>query len=156
MLVKHGTESQIKEIYDTFRLYKDIFPHLRFDYLTRKVKSDRCIYEDDVAITYTIYQRKNKVGTSYENLELKASKGDVMIHQLANANPSNGKSKEIVQRFLEENCHGKRVWLTVRQNNDRAVHFYEKMNFENVGTVHWMKGKLPGYVFCYVTNKTIL
>lgn len=144
--------NEAKEIYKCFRLYKDTFPHLRFDYLHRKIDYGNCIYDKGVAITYTVYKRKNRVGTTFNGLELYAMKGDVMIHQLANANPSNGKSKEVVADFLKKNCKGKKVWLTVRQTNDRACRFYEKMKFEKVGIITWMNGDLHGYVFCYDPN----
>jgi hypothetical protein len=141
MKPKQANMEEIKEIYAIFAKYKDIFPHIRFDYIQRKIDSGCCIYEDDVVITYTVYKRKQRIGDNY------AVKGDVMLHQIVNANPNNGKSAEVLQRFFEYTVEGKPVWLTVRTDNKRAIKFYGKMGFKDVGNIYWMKGKLPGQVF---------
>ena len=132
---------EIKEIYGIFAQYKEVFPHIRFDYLQRKIDSGCCVYEDDVVITYTVYKRKQRIGDNC------AIKGEVMLHQIVNANPSNGKSVEVLNRFFEHTVEGKPVWLTVRTDNKRAIKFYEKIGFEDMGDIYWMKGELPGKVF---------
>ena len=141
MIPKLATIEEIKEIYAIFAQHKDVFPHIRFDYLQRKIDSGSCVYEDDVVITYNVYKRKQRIGDNY------AVKGEVMLHQIVNANPSNGKSSDVLQGFFEHTVEGKTVWLTVRSDNKRAIKFYEKIGFEDMGDVYWMKGKLPGKVF---------
>jgi hypothetical protein len=141
MTPKLATIEEIKEIYAIFAQYKDVFPHIRFDYLQRKINSGCCVYENDVVITYTVYKRKQRIGDNC------AIKGEVMLHQIVNANPSNGKSAEVLNRFFEHTVEGKPVWLTVRTDNKRAIKFYEKIGFEDMGNIYWMKGKLPGKVF---------
>jgi hypothetical protein len=137
-----ATQKQAKEIYAIFRKFKDIFPHMRFDYLQRKIDKGECVYKDGVAITYTVYKRKNKIGRCMAN------KGDAVIHQIVNENPSNGKSRDVLCDFLEQTVPGRTVWLSVRENNDRACGFYKKMNFKLKGEISWMRGLLAGYVFC--------
>ena len=149
MFPTKATTSQAKEIYKIFDQYKDIFPHIRYDYLQRKIESSTCIYHDNVVITYTIYKRKTKLGTCYTH------KGDVIIHQIVNAEPSNGKSKEVLKNFLDHTVEGKIVWLSVRSDNDRACSFYEKMKFTKMGTIDWMGGLLEGHVFCYNPNSNL-
>tara|TARA_Y100000034_G_C6601319_1_gene261592 strand:+ start:92 stop:547 length:456 start_codon:yes stop_codon:yes gene_type:complete len=141
MTPKLATIEEIKEIYAIFAQYKDVFPHIRFDYLQRKINSGCCVYEDDVVITYTVYKRKQRIGDNC------ATKGEVILHQIVNANPSNGKGAEVLNRFFEHTVEGKPVWLTVRTDNKRAIKFYEKIGFEDMGNIYWMKGKLPGKVF---------
>jgi len=141
MIPNQAKIEEIKEVYSIFHKHKEIFPHIRFDYLQRKINSGCCVYDDGVVITYTIYKRKNRIG---ENV---ANKGDVMLHQIVNADPSNGNSRKVLERFFEHTVEGKPVWLTVRSDNDRAINFYKKMNFEVMGDISWMGGKLPGVIF---------
>lgn len=155
-----ATEEESQEVYSIFQLYKDIFPHLRYDFLCRKIKSKNCVLDNGVAITFTVYKRKNKVGISNTPdglfsipLPLYASKGDVIIHQIANKEPSNGQSRKIITKFTD-NYIGQKIWLVVRQSNIQAIKFYNKMNFGNVGTIFWKDGTLPGYVFCLDKRKT--
>jgi len=147
MTPKLATIEEIKEVYAIFAQYKDVFPHIRFDYLQRKIESGRCVYEDDVVIAFTIYKRKQRIGDNNH-----AVKGEVMLHQIVNANPSNGKSAEVLKGFFENTVEGKPVWLTVRADNDRAIKFYNKVGFEDMGDIYWMKGKLSGKVFRYVSK----
>ena len=142
MIPKLATIEEIKEVYGIFAQYEDVFPHIRFDYVQRKIETGRCVYEDDVVITFTVYKRKQRIGDNNHAL-----KGEVMIHQIVNANPSNGKSSDVLQRFFEYTVEGKTVWLTVRSDNERAIKFYGKVGFKDVGNICWMKGKLPGKVF---------
>jgi len=142
MTPKQAKIEEIKEVYGIFHKHKEIFPHVRFDYLQRKIDSGCCVYDDGVVITYTIYKRKNRIWN--QNV---ANKGDVMLHQIVNANPSNGKSSDVLQGFFEHTVEGKIVWLTVRADNKRAIKFYEKIGFDDMGDIYWMKGKLPGKVF---------
>jgi|15BtaG_2_1085339.scaffolds.fasta_scaffold14629_2 RimJ/RimL family protein N-acetyltransferase len=145
MIPKLATIEEIKEVYGVFAQYEDVFPHIRFDYIQRKIETGRCVYEDDVVITFTVYKRKQRIGDNNHAL-----KGEVMIHQIVNANPNNGKSAEVLQRFFEYAVEGKTVWLTVRSDNERAIKFYGKVGFKDVGNIYWMKGKLPGKVFRYL------
>ena len=152
-------KEETQKVYDIFQQYKDVFPHLRFDHLQRKIETKNCILDNGVAITFTVYKKKNKIGTSSKHrdlfsvlLPLHTSRGDVVIHQIANEKPSNGQSKKTINKFAA-NFIGKKIWLTVRQSNIQAIKFYGKMNFENVGTVFWKNGTLPGYVFCLDQEK---
>ena len=40
------------------------------------------------------------------------------------------------------------LWLCVRNENTRAISFYEKVGFEKDGDIAWKSGELPGTVFC--------
>lgn len=141
MIPKQAKIEEIKEVYAIFTQHKDVFPHIRFDYLQRKIDSGCCVYDDGVIITYTIYKRKQRIG------ECRANKGDVILHQIVNINPRNGKSRDILERFFKYTVEGRVVWLTVRSDNKRAIQFYKKMNFETMGDIFWMGGDLPGTIF---------
>jgi hypothetical protein len=149
MIPKQAKIEEIKEVYGIFHKYKEIFPHVRFDYLQRKIDSGCCVYDNGVVITYTIYKRKNRIG---ENI---ANKGDVMLHQIVNDNPSNGNSRDVLERFFDYTVEGKPVWLTVREDNKQAINFYKKMNFEVMGDISWMGGDLPGVIFKHMPTKKL-
>jgi len=128
MTQNKATLDDAKAIHKLFRLYKDIFPPLRFDYVQRKIRKGNCIYDNDVVITYTIYKRKNKIGT-ISGGHLTAKKGDVWIHQVANRTPSNGMSTKVMMDFLNDTVKDRRVYLSVSKTNSRAIRFYEKIGF---------------------------
>ena len=130
-----------REVYNIFKQHKDVFPHVRLDFIRRKINTDRCVYESGVVINYTIYKRRQKVG-----LILVAKKGDVMLNQIANTKPGNGRSEEVLRRFFVM-TKGRVVWLTVRADNKRAIRFYEKMGFELMGDISWKSGEIKGCIF---------
>jgi hypothetical protein len=142
-MLTRATPDQIKELMSIFYKFKSIFPHLRFDYLQRKLSKNEVIYDSGVVITFTRYLRSVRVGSCL------AHKDDTIIHQIANSNQGNGYARQVIARFFDE-CPGK-VWLTVRSSNAVARKFYLKNGFCEVGTIEWSeKGvPLPGVVYLY-------
>jgi|TARA_Y100000592_G_scaffold69932_1_gene108794 GNAT superfamily N-acetyltransferase len=138
--MNHATIEQSKEIYDFFLKNRDIFPHIRKDYLERNLTKGNVIYEDGVIVVYGHYQRKQRLG------EVQAQKGDYIIHQILNTEKGNGKAGDVFERFFEY-IDGN-LWLCVRDENERAIRFYEKVGFEKEGKIYWKSGELPGTVFC--------
>jgi hypothetical protein len=136
-----ATEEQYDEIVKIFNQNKDIFPHIRTDYIKRMITSHKCIYTDGIVIMYNRYKRTNKIGN------IVAEKYSYTIKQIVNANKGNGNAAKIIQEFLQSVSDP--VYLSVRADNERAISFYKKMNFELVGNINWKKGTLPGYVFVY-------
>jgi hypothetical protein len=59
----HAVESEAREIYSLMTTRKDIFPHIRFDYVQRACRDGRCVYEDGVVIIYQRYKRTVQLGT---------------------------------------------------------------------------------------------
>jgi len=141
MIMNFANESQTKEVYSIFRQYPDIFPHTRFDYIERKIKSTNCIYDSGVVITFTKYKRTVKLG------DCKAQKDDVIIHQIANSKLGNGSASTVLKKFID--AMDTNIWLTVRANNNRACMFYGKMGFNEVGYISWKNGTLDGKVYKY-------
>ena len=138
--MNHATEEDGKKIYEAFREYKEIFPHIRKDYLERNIKKGNVILEDGVVIVYGKYQRKQRLGTST------AQKGEYIIHQILNVEKGNGKAADVFHNFFEH--INSNLWLCVRNENTRAISFYEKVGFEKDGDIAWKSGELPGTVFC--------
>ena len=53
---------------------------------------------------------------------------------------------DVFHKFFEH--INSNLWLCVRNENTRAISFYEKVGFEKDGDIAWKSGELPGTVFC--------
>lgn len=139
-----------KEIFDIFRKYKEIFPHIRQDYLKRMIAADNVIYKDGVVIVFQKYKKKTKLG------DYTAERGTYILHQIVNANAGNGKTDEVFQDFLNKviDDESPGIVLTVRTNNKRACKYYEQCSFEKVGTINWKSGEIPGTVYFLDVSNT--
>lgn len=137
--MKMSNEIDTKHIYKLFTKHKDFFPHIRYDYVKRKLEADEFIYDDGVVILYSKYKRNSRTG----NVLMK--KGDYIIHQIVNEFPGNGKTSEVFHNFV--NNIETDIYLTVRDENARAIRFYEKMGFVKAGEVYWKNGEISGTVF---------
>ena len=149
MPLRYATIEEAKEVYSIVSQYKDIFPHVRYDYINRKINANRCILDSGVTMTFTIYRRAQQVGIDNRRHRIRAEKGDIMIHQVASKNAGDGNAKIVFEKFLKQDFKGRRIWLQVRQDNERAIKFYEKIGMQRAGTVFWMNGNLAGYTYVY-------
>lgn len=120
---------------------KTYFPHIRADYIQRKIVSGNVVLEDGVVIIFGVYKRKQKIGT------VEAQRGDAHIGQIVTSEQGNGQAKNVVHRFFNE--MNTKVWLTVRSENERARAFYVRNGMQEVGNISWSDGKIPGTVYCY-------
>ena len=139
--MNHATIDNLDEIMDVFKQYKDVFPHIRSDKIQRMIESENLVWEEKVLITYNHYQRRQRVGT-YE-----AQKGDCILHQIAAKN-HNGSASQALQNFFDF-VKPRRVFLSVRSDNEIAKKFYLKNNMKLVGATSWARGTLPGDVYLY-------
>lgn len=120
---------------------KTYFPHIRSDYIERKIKSGNVIYENGVVIIFGVYKRKQKIGN------LQAEKGDAHIGQIVVEQQGNGNASKVLNKFFNE--MNTKVWLTVRAENKRARTFYEKNNMKEVGEISWSNKTIPGTIYLY-------
>ncbi len=139
MIVKLATEDDIDDMMKIFRKYPKIFPHIRKDKIIAYIQKCGAIFEDGVLITFGKYQKKVTIGT------VNAHKGDWTLYQIVNKEPRNGKSFEILNKFL--NYIDGDCYLTVREDNLIARKFYEKNGFIEVGNISWKNGEIPGKVY---------
>ena len=140
----HAQISDFETVKEIFYLHKKWFPHIRTDYMKRMIAKNNLVLENDVVITYNFYKRKQKVG------DIQAYKDDCILHQIAAKNK--GTASDVLQRFFKfvnHNPLGKRVYLSVRSDNEMAKNFYLKNNMKLIGKTSWSKGTLPGDVFVY-------
>ncbi len=137
-----ATLNDFDTVKSTFAPYqKTYFPHIRTDYIERKIQSGNVVYEDGVVIIFGVYKRKQKIGTT------EAQRGDAHIGQIVTLEQGNGVASKVLQKFFAEMKTN--VWLTVRAENDRARAFYIKNGMKEVGTISWSDGKIPGVVYRY-------
>jgi hypothetical protein len=133
----HAVESEAREIYSLMNTRKDIFPHIRFDYVQRACREGRCVYEDGVVIIYQRYKRTVQLGT------VRIPAGSVMLHQIISKYPK--AASRVFPRFCD--AVEADVYLSVRESNVWARAFYERMGMTAIGTVSWMQGALPGVIY---------
>ena len=139
--MNHAKEIDFESVKEIFYQHKTWFPHIRTDYMKREIAKGNLIYDNDVVITYKFYKRKQRIG------EVIAQQGDCILHQIA-AKHKNGSASKALQKFFEF-VEPRRVFLSVRSDNEIAKKFYIKNNMKLVGSTTWAKGTLPGDVYLY-------
>ena len=142
--MNHAKETDFETVKEIFYQHKKWFPHIRTDYMKRMIARDNLILDDDVVITYNFYKIKQKIGNVI------AQQGDCILHQIA-AKYHNGSASRVLQKFFEF-VNPRRVFLSVRSDNEIAKKFYLKNNMKLVGTTSWARGTLPGDVYLYETS----
>jgi len=139
-----ATLDNLKEVLEVFKKHKEFFPHIRQDYVTRKIVANNTVFQDNVVITFSLYKKDVKLGN------LTVPKGQTMLHQIAAGTQGDGSASRVLKQFLE--YAGTNVWLSVRENNERARKFYLKHQFQEVGKISWMGGQLPGVIYKWERN----
>ena len=139
--MNHAKETDFETVKEIFYQHKKWFPHIRTDYMKRMIAKDNLILDNDVIITYNFYKRKQKIGNVI------AQQGDCILHQIA-AKYHNGSASRVLQKFFEF-VNPRRVYLSVRSDNEIAKKFYVKNNMKLIGSTTWAKGTLPGDVYLY-------
>ena len=139
--MNHAKETDFELVKEIFYQHKKWFPHIRTDYMKRMIAKENLIFDNDVVITYNFYKRKQRIGAVI------AQQGDCILHQIA-AKYHNGSASQALQKFFEF-VNPRRVYLSVRSDNEIAKKFYLKNNMKLVGSTSWAKGTLPGDVYLY-------
>ena len=142
--MNHAKETDFETVKEIFYRHTLWFPHIRTDYMKRMIAKDNLILDNDVVITYNFYKRKQRIGNVI------AQQGDCILHQIA-AKYHNGSASRVLQKFFEF-VNPRRVFLSVRSDNEIAKKFYLKNNMKLVGTTSWARGTLPGDVYLYETS----
>ena len=139
--MNHAKETDFEAVKEIFYQHKKWFPHIRTDYMKRMIAKNNLVYDNDVVITYNFYKRKQRIG------DVIAQQGDCILHQIA-AKHHNGSASQALQKFFEF-VNPRRVYLSVRSDNEIAKKFYVKNNMKLVGSTSWAKGTLPGDVYLH-------
>ena len=146
----HAVESDFDRVYEIFKLHREWFPHVRTDKLKRQIERKQLIIENDVVITYKYYKVKTKIGK-----EVQALPNDCILHQIVAK--KSGTASAVLQKFFKYTK--RKVFLSVRRDNDIASKFYLKNDMRLVGEHNWakngVKNALPGDVYLYDKNVEI-
>ena len=124
--MNHAKETDFESVKEIFYQHKKWFPHIRTDYMKRMIAKENLIFDNDVVITYNFYKRKQRIG------DVIAQQGDCILHQIA-AKYHNGSASQALQKFFEF-VNPRRVYLSVRSDNEIAKKFYLKNNMKLVGS----------------------
>ncbi len=147
--MKHATTEDFEKVKEIFYQYRDIFPHIRTDFIKREIAANRCIFENGVIITYKIYKRPQKIGT------VLALKDHCLLQQIVkDKNNEKANAAKTLQCFFD--YINTLVWLSVRRDNIVAKSFYTKMGMSLVGEHNWSKGSLPGDVYLYKNEGSLV
>ncbi len=146
--MQHADLSDFEEVKNIFYQYRDIFPHIRTDYLTRQIEGGHCILKDGIVITYNFYKRPQPIGTAL------AGKFHCILHQIVKDSNKYTSAGLVLQEFFE---YAKAdVWLSVRRDNVVAKKFYERQGMKLVGECSWADETLPGDVYLHQRTLSIL
>ena len=143
----HADLSDFEEVKNIFYQYRDIFPHIRTDYLTRQIEGGHCILKDGIVITYNFYKRPQPIGT------VLAGKFDCILHQIVKDTNKYTSASSVLKEFFEYVKTD--VWLSVRRDNAVAKKFYEKNGMKLVGECSWADETLPGDVYLYQRTRSL-
>ena len=143
----HAAHSDFEEVKNIFYQYRDIFPHIRTDYLTRQIEGGHCIIKDGIVITYNFYKRPQSIGT------VLAGKFDCILHQIVKDTNKYTSASSVLKEFFEYVKTD--VWLSVRRDNAVAKKFYEKNGMKLVGECSWADETLPGDVYLYQRTRSL-
>lgn len=141
--MNYATIDNFDEVWKIFQDNKEWFPHVRTSHVRNRLSWGQVILQDGVVITQQQYKRNGKIG---KDSDVDVKKGDYIIHQIINSNPSNGNAKKVIEEYFDH--VNQNVYLTVRSENIVANRFYEKVGMTKVGYINWSKGKMKGNVWC--------
>lgn len=146
--MNYATIDNFDEVWNIFQNNKKWFPHVRTSHVRNRLSWGQVILQDGVVITQQQYKRNGKIG---KDSDVDVKKGDYIIHQIINSNPSNGNAKKVIEEYFDH--VNQNVYLTVRSENIAANKFYEKVGMTKVGYINWSKGKMKGNVWKYVNEE---
>ena len=146
--MNHAKETDFESVKEIFYQHKKWFPHIRTDYMKREIAKGNLIYDNDVVITYNFYKRNYKLDKSSMgdvSQKIIMQPNDCILHQIAAK--GKGTASDVLQRFFK--FVNRRVYLSVRSDNEIAKNFYLKNNMKLIGKHNWAKGTLLGDVYVY-------
>ena len=132
-----ATLKDYDDVISAFHLYRNVFPHLSPTDIKKSIQNKELIWKYGVAIQFKYYKQKRKKGTFTTKV------GDIHLIKMCKVN--GGLSDMAFNEWLDLLKRG-RIVLSVRQDNHRAIKFYERHNFNIQTEISWGKDKIKGYV----------
>ena len=134
------------DVISAYRLYRNVFPHLTPTDIKKSIQNKELIWKYGVAIQFKHYKQKRKKGTFTTKV------GDINLMKMCKVN--GGMSDLAFNEWLDLLKRG-RIVLSVRQDNHRAIKFYERHNFNIQSEISWGKDKIKVYVMTLNFDRTI-
>lgn len=146
-----GFEEVFQAIRTILRLYPKVFKNTlhRIGSIKMAIQKGHVVFQDGVFITFQQNSVRHKVS---HTADVYCKPLDVTIHQIGTDHSIKGATKKVLDKFVEW-CKLKstpNIWLTVRQDNDRACNFYDRYGFIRESECYWNskeEGKVKGYIY---------
>ena len=142
-----ATIDDFDEVWEYFHSNKEWFPHVRKFHIRNRLDWGQVILKDGVLITQQQYKRTGKIG---HDTDVITKKGDHIIHQIIAKNKGDGSASKVLKEYFD--YVNTNVYLTVRDENNPANKFYEKVGMEKAGFINWSNGNMKGTVWLKVKN----
>ena len=140
-----ATLKDYDDVISAFRLYRNIFPHLSPTDIKKSIQNKELIWKYGVAIQFKYYKQKRKKGSFTTKV------GDINLMKMCKAN--GGMPDTVFNEWLDLLERG-RIVLSVRQENQQAIKFYERHNFNIQTEISWNEDKIKGYVMTLDFDRT--
>ena len=149
--MRFAREEDSPEIYELYKKNRKIFPHITMGHITNRIKKRECIYTEGVVIIFRIHQKTVQIGNN-----TKSQKSDCVLNQIV-ATFSNGSGSRILNRFFDyigslPHVSGV-IYLSVRNDNDRAKKFYERNGMKLIDKTNWTDGDVEVDVYQKILKK---
>lgn len=144
MSLPFAQPADAKSIYKVFQAYPDVFPHLRFDALQRRIAANECLWQNGVVLTFHDYKRKTWLGS-----HCLCPAGTTVLHQIAKDPDTDSEDVHelwdyFVYTHIQSDHHlNNTLVLTVRENNIRAREFYHKKGLKDHSRIEWSEKGMP-------------
>ena len=140
--MKHATLDDFEKVYSYYQKYKVWFPYIRTDKLKRVIEEGRCILQDEVVLTYSIYKRRTRVSN---NCKVYAERGGGIIHHMMSNERGKGHATKVFEEFFK--MIDTNLYLSVRTSNHKAIGFYNKMGMRQVRKTSWGNNSIKGLIY---------
>lgn len=131
-------ETTFKKIVSILKLYPKVFVSTlsKLGSIQTMMINGEVVLEDGVLITFNKSKNKHKISTT---ADVYAKPTDYHIHQIATNHSVKGATKKVLDKFVKlcKSNGGSNIYLTVRQENERACKFYNEYGFEIVAENYW-------------------
>jgi hypothetical protein len=142
--------SDLKTIEAGFKLYKDIFHHIRHDYLIRQTTAGNVFVGFGCIAVIQQLRKGGMVG------EYRYSRDEWHLHQFLNLDKANSINPyKFMKSWIKSRLGNSRVFCTNRVDNDTSNKWHEAFGFKHVAKIAWKQGTIPGRVYLFDNTKSV-
>ena len=142
LIMNIAKPDDFENVWEVFKKNRNYLGHIMKAKIKSRLEEKTVVFEDGVVITFHISKVKAKLGRD-TNVDIK--RGDCVLHQIGSLNKGYGNGTKVLKRFL--NYVNTNVYLSVLEDNENAIRFYEKAGMFKIGYINWSGGKMKGLVY---------